>query len=434
MTHTRGPEVAVLVTDMSGLSRLTQREGIFATASRILRMREILLPVLEDHGSAPTARGDHCRAVFPDPADALLAAFACQRALREHNRGLPPGRQLLLGGIGIDCGTDLSEAGPELLGGVADAAYELGENVAREGEVLVTRRVLERVRGDRRVGRVAFDRLEPDEVGGGRDLPALVGPHCYRASALPGEESGPVRAVRPRPRGPAEEGLRSLLARREAPGADVAAVDEEIRLRYVREMAVLLVSVGGHRSPAREQIARSREILGRVLTPFEPLLPAGETVLFFFAHPAVALAAATECARELEGAKLDPSQMVDRSDVVGALPSGVKVEAIGMRLAAEKALDVHMTMGFRFPDSNEQHALEIRRGIAQFHPRYPDKVDVALVLTENYLGEIIVGKASFEEGLRRGKIKVEGELEDVVKFFGCIEKPEEPEEISLTVR
>jgi len=124
--------------------------------------------------------------------------------------------------------------------------------------------------------------------------------------------------------------------------------------------------------------------------------------------------------------------MVDRTDVVGALPSGVKVEAIGMRLAAEKALDLHMTMGFHFPDSNEHHALEIRRGIAQFHLIYPDKVDVALVLAETYLGEIIAGKASFEEGLRTGKIKVEGKMEDVVKFFGCIEKPRDDEPIFLT--
>ncbi len=137
-------------------------------------------------------------------------------------------------------------------------------------------------------------------------------------------------------------------------------------------------------------------------------------------------------ARELEGTKFDPSRMVDRTDVVGALPSGVKVEAIGMRLAAENALDLHMTMGFHFPDSNEHHAIEIRRGIAQFHPRYPDKVDVALVLTETYLGEIIVGKASFEEGLRTGKIKVEGKMEDVVKFFGCIEKPKNNDTIFLT--
>jgi alkyl sulfatase BDS1-like metallo-beta-lactamase superfamily hydrolase len=138
-------------------------------------------------------------------------------------------------------------------------------------------------------------------------------------------------------------------------------------------------------------------------------------------------------ARELDGVRFDHSRMVSRAGIVRALPTGVKIESMALRLAAERTLDLHMTMGFRLPDLGEDYAIEIRRGVAQFHSICPDKVDVALILDEPCLGDILVGRLSFEEGLKTGKVKVEGRMEDVVRFFGCFEKPKRADKIFLTL-
>lgn len=139
-------------------------------------------------------------------------------------------------------------------------------------------------------------------------------------------------------------------------------------------------------------------------------------------------------ARELEGAGLDYSGRITAVGVARALPAAVKVEAMGLRLAAERALDLHMIMGFRFPDVNGAYALEIRRGVAEFHARMPEKVDVAMVLDDAYLGDILLGLSTFQEGIETGKIRVEGRLEDLITFLGCFEKPKKQEEILLTLR
>ncbi len=139
-------------------------------------------------------------------------------------------------------------------------------------------------------------------------------------------------------------------------------------------------------------------------------------------------------ARELEGGLGDRFADVDRSGVVRALPAAVKVEGMGLRLAAEKALDVHVTMGFRFPDVGEAYALEVRRGIAEFHPQLPEKVDVSITLDDAYLSDILLGIGSFEEGIKSGKIQVDGDLNDLITFFSCFERPKSAQEIRLTLR
>ncbi len=137
---------------------------------------------------------------------------------------------------------------------------------------------------------------------------------------------------------------------------------------------------------------------------------------------------------ELEGGQFDFSGKISGIGVARALPAEVKVEAMGLRLAAERAMDVHMTMGFHFPDVDTSYGLEIRRGIAQFHPRLPDRVDIAVTLDDSYLADILLGLASWEQGLKSGKIKVDGDMNNLIKFFSCFEKPRAPKDILLTLR
>ncbi len=145
-------------------------------------------------------------------------------------------------------------------------------------------------------------------------------------------------------------------------------------------------------------------------------------------------------ARELEGT-LDVkllaqaiSRVFSSPDLVAAFPASSWVEGFTTRLKAEQSFDVQMTMGFRFPDVKQSCGLEVRRGIAQFHPQMPDKTDVTLTLDKATLNHVLLGQAPFADAIRTGEIKItNGNVTDVQRFFSYFEQPF-ASPIELTVR
>ena len=145
-------------------------------------------------------------------------------------------------------------------------------------------------------------------------------------------------------------------------------------------------------------------------------------------------------ARELEGglnlAELQQrvAQVFSSPDLVAAFPASVWVEGFTTRLKAEQALDVNLTMGFHFPDVKESYALEIRRGVAQFHARMPEAVDAAVSLDKGVLNRVLLRQMQFAEGVQKGDIRVtKGTVADLQRFFGYFEQPFSSV-IELTIR
>jgi alkyl sulfatase BDS1-like metallo-beta-lactamase superfamily hydrolase len=144
-------------------------------------------------------------------------------------------------------------------------------------------------------------------------------------------------------------------------------------------------------------------------------------------------------AHELEGS-LDSAAVLARArinfgapETIAALPARVWVQGLTTRLEAEKTLDVHTTMAFWFPDTKEEYALEVRRGVAQFSDR-PGLADVAVELEKKTLDQIVLGRSSIVRALNSGQMKAtKGDRADVLKFFGYFE-PAFADPITLTVR
>ncbi|HWZ30146.1 MAG TPA: alkyl sulfatase dimerization domain-containing protein [Bryobacteraceae bacterium] len=144
-------------------------------------------------------------------------------------------------------------------------------------------------------------------------------------------------------------------------------------------------------------------------------------------------------AHELDGS-LDTAAVLARArtnfgapETIAALPARVWVQGLTTRLEAEKTLDVHTTMSFWFPDTKEEYALEVRRGVAQFSDR-PGLADVAIELEKATLDQILLGRSSIVRALNSGQMKVtKGDRADVLKFFGYFE-PAFADPIALTVR
>jgi len=155
-------------------------------------------------------------------------------------------------------------------------------------------------------------------------------------------------------------------------------------------------------------------------------------------------------AKELDGT-IDFSKRLDiqAPDMLRAFPTSELIKGFRYRLKAEDVLDVYMTMGFRFPDVDEEFGLEIRRGIVQFYESMPDGADVVLemdraTLMGLLLGELdIAGKtgvhpespqdalvALFESGDAR---LTRGSPEDFARFFSYFESVS-TEPIPITIR
>src|SRR5882757_9695374 len=110
-------------------------------------------------------------------------------------------------------------------------------------------------------------------------------------------------------------------------------------------------------------------------------------------------------ARELEGTlnlailQKGVSLIFASPDLVAAFPARAWVEGFTTRLKAEQTLDVKMTVSFRFPDVNESLGLEMRRGVAQFHPQMPEPTDAVITMNKSPLNRILLGQVKFADAL-----------------------------------
>ena len=95
---------AVLVLDMSGFSRTTQLRGIVAFLLMIHRMRQIVTPVIEDHGGLVIkAEADNLLCLLESVEDAVQAARTLIARLDGDNKLCAEGRQIYVS-VGIGWG------------------------------------------------------------------------------------------------------------------------------------------------------------------------------------------------------------------------------------------------------------------------------------------------------------------------------------------
>ncbi len=128
---------AVLFSDMSGFSRLTEGRGVPHVVGLILRMRTLCCRAVERHGRVEQCEADNVFATFASPQAAVAAARAMQRACTQDSVPREPDERIRLG-IGIGWGDMLDLDGHGLFGHEVNMASRLGEDLATSGEILVT--------------------------------------------------------------------------------------------------------------------------------------------------------------------------------------------------------------------------------------------------------------------------------------------------------
>lgn len=133
-----GEEKAILVLDMSGFSRTTQRLGITQFLLMIHQMRLIAQPCVIAHGGLVVkAEADNLFCLFDSVPDAVGASQDITERLAAANLLLPEDKDLYVS-IGIGYGRLLNIADNELYGNEVNLASKLGEDVAERGQILLT--------------------------------------------------------------------------------------------------------------------------------------------------------------------------------------------------------------------------------------------------------------------------------------------------------
>ena len=130
--------VAVMVLDMVGFSRLTIEYGIIHYLAMIHQMYEAARPAVRGNGGVVIKQeADNLYAIFDDPAQALESAFDIFRAFDAVNTVVPPGRDIF-GSIGIGYGATLVIGERDIFGSEVNIACKLGEDLAGKSEILLT--------------------------------------------------------------------------------------------------------------------------------------------------------------------------------------------------------------------------------------------------------------------------------------------------------
>ncbi len=130
--------VAILVLDMCGFSRITQSHGIIHFLAMIHQMEQAARPAIRGNGGEIIKQeADNLFAIFNTPGQALEAALDTLRALQAMNSVLPPERILNVS-AGIGFGPTLVIAQQDLFGPEMNCACKLGEDIAGANEILLT--------------------------------------------------------------------------------------------------------------------------------------------------------------------------------------------------------------------------------------------------------------------------------------------------------
>jgi class 3 adenylate cyclase len=114
-------EVTLLFSDIQGSTAYFERRGDLSGRQMVQRHNDLLFPLItQQQGMVLKTIGDAIMASFADPARAVQAAMAIQRALRDHNRAQEAAEQIHIR-IGLNSGPALVEP-QDIFGDVVNAA------------------------------------------------------------------------------------------------------------------------------------------------------------------------------------------------------------------------------------------------------------------------------------------------------------------------
>ena len=154
-------EYAVVISDLSSFSKLTQEKGIVHAMGLIVEAHTIAEPILSTlGGEVLRADPESLVVLFQSSMDAVMAARAVNRAFEDHNAETPDENKLAIC-LGIGFGK-MIRAGDHIYGDQINQAYRIGEDVSGHCEVHLTPEAYE---GVKHLGSLEFTESSPIQLG-----------------------------------------------------------------------------------------------------------------------------------------------------------------------------------------------------------------------------------------------------------------------------
>jgi len=121
---------AIAVVDMADFSRLTYAQGIIATLQQIQTMQDVAIPLIrQSHGQLLKVEADNLYAAYGTADEALAAMKRLMSQLNQIDIHIS---------VGIGYGEVLQIGDRNLFGHEMNLASKLGEDLARDDEILLT--------------------------------------------------------------------------------------------------------------------------------------------------------------------------------------------------------------------------------------------------------------------------------------------------------
>lgn len=133
-----GEKWAVMLTDLAGFSKGSEKWGIVHFLQTILESHRLLIPLIDEHdGILVKTEADSLLVIFRKPEKAVHCAVAMQKLLISYNENTPLEDQVNLC-VGLGYGDILRIGDSDVFGVEVNAASKLGEDTAKAEEILVT--------------------------------------------------------------------------------------------------------------------------------------------------------------------------------------------------------------------------------------------------------------------------------------------------------
>lgn len=140
-----GTEGCVFILDMSGFTQTVQNKGIVHYLSMVRKMQLAAAPIIEKYrGEIVKYQADNIYATFGSVRKAIDASVAINLALHAMNILTGEDKDIQVG-IGISYGKFLLIKGGDYFGDAVNKACKLGEDFAKEGEILLTEEAYEKL-------------------------------------------------------------------------------------------------------------------------------------------------------------------------------------------------------------------------------------------------------------------------------------------------
>ena len=132
-------------------------------------------------------------------------------------------------------------------------------------------------------------------------------------------------------------------------------------------------------------------------------------------------------ARVLEG-KLDEALLNNLWGVeerIMSTPMDILLNLARYNIDPIKSENMNITVGIKINDTSSDdergYTLDVRQAVLEFHKKFPDNFDVAILADEKSLKQVIAGIIPLYNAIENGQIKVKGNIDDLKKFVGVLD-------------